>query len=232
MQATTYNQKGEKSGTIELPKDLFEVKLNPDLVYQVAVTQMANRRQGTAHTKNRGEVSGGGKKPWKQKGTGRSRHGSSRTPIWRHGGVVFGPRNDKIYGGRLNKKMRRSALAMALSAKVGSNALIMMDSLELEGFKTREMALILQNLRKNVNDFKEGTVLIALPEFTKNTILACRNEAAKLNTLDLLNVKYVVMPVKSIDVIPRLEESGDKIKKAKVEKTEKPAGKTKSAKAK
>jgi len=120
MEAIVYNQKGEKLNAVNLPESVFGLKMNPDLVYQVAVTQAANRRRITAHTKDRGEVSGGGKKPWRQKGTGRSRHGSNRSPIWRHGGVVFGPRNDKVYGGKINKKMRRKALAMVLSAKASA----------------------------------------------------------------------------------------------------------------
>ena len=94
MESKVYNQKGEAVGTIELPKAVFEVKNNPDLMYQVTTTQAANRRQGTAHTKTRGEVSGGGKKPWRQKGTGRARAGSNRSPIWRKGGTVFGPNHE------------------------------------------------------------------------------------------------------------------------------------------
>ena len=210
MLAKTYNQKGEVAGQIELPKDIFEVAINADLVYQVVTTQMGNRRQGTAHSKNRGEVSGGGKKPWKQKGTGRARHASNRSPIWRHGGVVFGPRNDKIYGGKINKKMRRKALAMVLSAKVADNSLIMMDSLELAQAKTREMSQILVNLRKVAENFKSGSILIALPKYEKNTVLAARNlpkvmtmEAAKLNVLDLLNTKYLLMPVGSLEAITK-----------------------------
>jgi len=148
MLAKTYNQQGEITGQIELPSDLFEVKINPDLVYQVVITQMANQRQGNAHTKDRGEVSGGGKKPWRQKGTGRARHASNRSPIWRHGGVVFGPRNDKIYGGKINKKMRRKALAMVLSAKLASDLLIVIDDLSLNQPKTKEMAAIISHIKK------------------------------------------------------------------------------------
>ena len=212
MLAKTYNQKGEVAGQIELPKDLFEVKVNPDLVYQVAVTQMGNRRQSNAHTKGRGEVSGGGKKPWKQKGTGRARAGSNRSPVWRHGGVVFGPTNEKVYGGKINKKMRRKALAMVLSAKLADNSLIMMDKLVVDQPKTKEMVMILANIRKSVETFKSGTILIALPGYEKTVILASRNidgvetiEAAKLNVLDLLNTKYLLMPVKAIDSIARLD---------------------------
>ncbi|UMX47574.1 MAG: 50S ribosomal protein L4 [Candidatus Nealsonbacteria bacterium DGGOD1a] len=208
MQVTTYNQKGEAAGTIELPKDLFEVKMNRDLVYQVATTQMNNRRQSTAHTKGRGQVSGGGKKPWRQKGTGRARQGSIRSPQWRHGGVVFGPTNEKIYGGKINKKMRRKALAMILTAKVSANSLFFLESLAVSQPKTKEMLRVLESVRKVNDNFKKGKIMIALPAAAKNEILASRNladvktiEAAKLNVLDLLNTKCLLMPVGAISDI-------------------------------
>jgi large subunit ribosomal protein L4 len=226
MEATTYNIKGEKAGTVQLPDDLFAVKMNQDLVYQVAVTQAANQRQSTAHTKGRGEVSGGGKKPWRQKGTGRARQGSIRAPQWRHGGTVFGPRNEKVYGGKLNKKMRRKALAMILTAKAAENTLIMMDSLALANPKTKEMVMTLEGIRKNNSNFGSGTMLIALAGYDKNAVLAARNieqiktiEAEKLNVLDLLNSKYLLMPVAALDSIPRV---GGKTEA----KDEKPAKKT------
>lgn len=210
MLAKTYNQEGEVTGEIELPKNIFEVPMNPDLVYQVATTQMGNLRQGNAHTKNRGEVSGGGKKPWKQKGTGRARQGSIRSPQWRHGGVVFGPRKDKVYGGKTNKKMRRKAMFMALSAKAAGNSLFVMDSLKLEKAKTREMAQIIGNLKNKIENFKRGTVLIALPSYDQNVVLAARNvagtrtiEAVKLNLLDLLNTKYLLIPQETVSVLSK-----------------------------
>lgn len=211
MEAAIYNQKGEKSGSIELPGDIFEVKMNSDLVYQVAVTQMANRRQVTAHTKDRGEISGGGRKPWRQKGTGRSRHGSTRSPIWRHGGVAFGPRKDKVYGGKVNKKMRRKALAMVLSAKAANNDLMLLDALKIDEPKTKKMAAVLQAAGKTNNNFAKAKILIALPEFERNSVLSGRNiidvktvEAAKLNVLDLLNAKCLLMPVDSVHIIEKI----------------------------
>lgn len=220
MQVTTYNQKGEKAGTVDLPKAVFEVAMNPDLVYQVAVTQMGNRRQGTAHSKDRGEVSGGGKKPWRQKGTGRSRQGSIRSPQWRHGGVVFGPRNERVYGGKINKKMKRKALAMILSAKVAGDCLVMIDNLEIGQPKTKEMVEILKNIKKSVLKSERGKFLVALDghDKNKNMILASRNipgvktmDAAQLNVLDLLNSKYLLMPVAAVDRVVTLGEdiSGD-----------------------
>lgn len=218
METAIYNQKGEKTGMMNLPKNLFEVKMNPDLVYQVAVTQAANRRQGTAHTKDRGEVSGGGKKPWRQKGTGRARHGSTRSPIWRHGGVAFGPRKDKVYGGKINKKMRRKAMAMVLSAKASSGTIVLFDKFEFEMPKTKTMAQILEVAKKVNDNFRTGKILIALPEFEKNAVLSGRNisnvetiEAAKLNVLDLLNAKCLLMTeaaVKSVEKIISGDNNG------------------------
>ena len=224
MEAIVYNQKGEKAKVMDLPEGVFGVKMNPDLVYQVAVTQAANRRRITAHTKDRGEVSGGGKKPWRQKGTGRSRHGSNRSPIWRHGGVVFGPRNDKVYGGKINKKMRRKALAMVLSSKAAQNTLILLDDLKIDNSKTKEMAKILTAVKKANANLEKGKILIALPEFEKTLILAGRNipnlatiEAAKLNVLDLLNAKCLLMPIESVEVIERTIAAGKEKENNKTE---------------
>ncbi len=225
MEAVIYNQKGEKTRTMELPKNIFEVKTNTDLVYQVATTQAANRRQVTAHTKDRSEVSGGGKKPWRQKGTGRSRHGSTRSPIWRHGGVAFGPRNDKVYGGKINKKMRRKALAMILSAKVSTGTMMLLDSLETDQPKTKQVIQILEAVKKNNANFQKGKILIALSGIEKNTVLAGRNipgvetiEAVKLNVLDLLNFKCLLMPAESIEAIAGIFGKGGEVKEKRTKK--------------
>lgn len=229
MEAIVYNQKGEKLNAVNLPESVFGLKMNPDLVYQVAVTQAANRRRITAHTKDRGEVSGGGKKPWRQKGTGRSRHGSNRSPIWRHGGVVFGPRNDKVYGGKINKKMRRKALAMVLSAKVSDGMMVLVDKIEFDAPKTKVMAQMLEAIKKVNENFKTGKVLVVLPEFEKNAVLSGRNipgaemiEAAKLNTLDLLNAKCLLLPSAAVKVVERIVGGGENEKsEKKSEKQEK-----------
>jgi len=229
MEAIVYNQKGEKAKVMDLPEGVFGVKMNPDLVYQVAITQAANRRRITAHTKDRGEVSGGGKKPWRQKGTGRSRHGSNRSPIWRHGGVVFGPRNDKVYGGKINKKMRRKALAMVLSAKASGGMMVLIDKMEFDAPKTKVMAQMLEAIKKVNENFKTGKVLVALPEFEKNAVLSGRNipgaemiEAAKLNTLDLLNAKCLLLPSAAVKVVERIVAGGENEKsEKKSEKQEK-----------
>ena len=205
MKYPIYNQEGKEEGNIILPKEIFEVALNSDLVHQVAVSQMSNKRQVSAHTKNRSEVRGSGKKPWRQKGTGRARHGSIRSPLWRGGGITFGPRTEKVFEKDIPKKMRRKALFMTLSEKAKNNQLVVLD--EIKSFdkkpKTKEMAKILNKLPS-----KGGTLLISLPKYDKNIFLAARNikktavaEARNLNALELLNHKYLLITKDSIKTI-------------------------------
>lgn len=203
-----YNQKGEEVGTTLLPKEIFNVKINSDLVHQVMVSQMANRRKVVAHTKGRGEVRGGGRKPWRQKGTGRARHGSIRSPLWRGGGVTFGPRKEKIFKKKIPKKMKRKALFMVLSGKFKNNLLIILDKMKLEKAKTKFLVQLFENLRAKIKNLKEGNVLIALPDYDKDVILAARNLseidtlwARDLNVLDVLSSKYLILPKDSIKVI-------------------------------
>ena len=208
MKINVYNQEGKEVGQTLLPKEIFDVKMNPDLVYQVVVSQMANRRKVIAHTKNRGEVRGGGKKPWRQKGTGRARHASIRSPLWRHGGITFGPTKGKVFKKQIPKKMKRLALFMALSEKVKNNLLILLDKLKIEQPKTKFTAQVIENLKSKIENFKKGSILIALPELDKNIILAARNlpdvktvQAKDLNCLDLLSLKYLIIPRDSVKVI-------------------------------
>jgi large subunit ribosomal protein L4 len=168
---------------------------------------MANRRKTIAHTKTRAEISGGGRKPWRQKGTGRARHGSIRSPIWRHGGVVFGPRKEKIFEKEIPKKMRKKALLMVLSAKAKENLLILLDSLKIEKPKTKSMAKIIENLKSKIENLK-GSSLIVLPKKDEIIFRAGRNipdlgivEARNLNVLDLLSFKYLLLPKETIKVI-------------------------------
>ena len=203
MLIDTYNQKGEKVGQTRLPKEIFEVKINTDLVHQVVLCQTANKRQKSAHTKDRSDVRGGGAKPWRQKGTGRARAGSNRSPIWRGGGVTFGPTKDKVFKKRIPKKMKRKALLMVLSEKVKSNSLILLDELKIKETKTKEILEVLKKL-----PCKEKTCLIALPALDKKVVLAARNipkintiESRNLNVLDLLSSKYLLMPKATIKTI-------------------------------
>ena len=203
MKVSVYDQQGKEIGQTLLPKEIFDVKVNPDLLHQVVVSQMANRRQVLAHTKDRGEVSGGGRKPWRQKGTGRARHGSIRSPLWRHGGVTFGPTKARVFKKKINKKMKRKALLMVLSAKAKEKTLIVLDNLKIEKPKTKLVAGILKKL-----PCQQQSCLIALPGMDKNMISASRNiarvetrQAKDLNALDLLNFKYLVMPKSAIKII-------------------------------
>lgn len=205
MKAIVYNQKGEKAGEVSLPKEIFDVKLNSDLLHQVVVSQMANKRQITAHTKDRSEVSGGGKKPWRQKGTGRARHGSIRSPLWKGGGITFGPRKDRIFEKTLPKKMRRKALFMVFSEKAKGNLLVILDKIQIDKPKTKEFAKILRKL-----PCKENSCLIALPEYDKKVFLSARNikktnivEARNLNVIDLMSSKYLLMGKDTIKTIEK-----------------------------
>lgn len=148
MESIIYNQKGEKAGTIALPAKVFGAQWNADLVHQVVTSLSSSARAGTAHTKNRGEVSGGGKKPWKQKGTGRARHGSIRSPLWIGGGVTHGPRSEKNYDRKVNKKMKKQALLSLLSAKQRDGEVFFVNFLAISEIKTKEARAILTALGK------------------------------------------------------------------------------------
>jgi len=203
MKAILYNQEGKETGEVSLPKEIFQIPLNSDLVHQVVISQMANKRKVIAHTKTRSEVRGGGRKPWKQKGTGRARHGSIRSPLWKGGGVTFGPTNERVFTRRIPKKMRRKALFMVLSEKLKNNVLIFLDKLAVEEPKTKFMAEILKKL-----PLKKGSTLIVLDGMDKKTILAARNipniktiQAKELNCVDLLNFKYLIMSKDGVSVV-------------------------------
>ena len=202
MKIDIYNQEGKIVGNATLPKDIFGVEFNADLVHQIAVSLSANKRQISAHAKMRGEVSGSGKKPWRQKGTGRARHGSIRSPLWKGGGVTHGPRNDRIFEREIPKKMRRKALLMVLSQKAKNSQLLVLDKIESIG-KTKEMANSLKTL-----PCKGQATLIALPNYDKKIFLAARNikktsieDARNLNVLQLLNYKYLLLTKDSIKTI-------------------------------
>lgn len=143
-----YNMNGEVKGKVKLNDEVFAVPYNASVVHQALIRQLANRRSGTASTKTRAEVSGGGRKPWRQKGTGRSRHGSNRSPLWRKGGITFGPR-PRDYSKDMPRKMRRLALKCALSVKVGENKMMALEELKMSAPRTREFVGVLGNLKIN-----------------------------------------------------------------------------------
>jgi len=205
MKTAVYNQQGKETASTLLPKDIFEIKMNDDLVHQVAVSQIANRRRIIAKTKDRSEVRGGGRKPWQQKGTGRARVGSNRSPIWKGGGVTFGPRTERIFKKRIPKKMRRKALFMILSAKAKDNLIFVLDSIKTEMPKTKPMAKVFNSLF-----LKNGSGLVVLAARDLNTIKSIRNiekvgviQAKDLNPLDLLSYKHLIVTKESLEIIKK-----------------------------
>lgn len=204
MKTDIYNIQGKKAGTVELPETIFGVKWNDSLMHQVVTVMQANARTLVAHSKNRGDVRGGGKKPWQQKGTGRARHGSSRSPIWRGGGVTHGPRNDKVYARALPKKMRAKALFMALSRKLKDGELIFVDSFALTAPKTADAKKALMALA-SVKGFGRLTAgknaaFIATTERTDATTKSFSNissvdsdTVANLNPVTVLKYKYLII---------------------------------------
>ena len=186
-----YNMQGETVGTIELNDAVFGVKVNEHLVHEAVVAQLANKRQGTQSAKTRSEVSGGGKKPWRQKGTGHARQGSTRAPQWTGGGIVFAPK-PRDYSIRLNKKERRLAIKSVLTSKVQDSKFFVLDELKLDEIKTKKVKAVLDAL-------KVQKAVIVLPEMDKNVILSAKNipgvitaQANLINTYDLLKYDAVV----------------------------------------
>lgn len=195
MEIVVYNQQGKiMEEKMKLPKDIFEVPMNVDLVHQVLISHTANQRQNSAHTKDRSEVRGGGRKPWRQKGTGRARHGSIRSPLWKGGGATFGPRNEKNWEKDIPKKMKRKALFMILSEKAKNNLLVILDKLEMEKPKTKEMAKIISKLpcsngSRLVLTSDDGKIFLSARNIARTGVTEARN----INVLDLLNHKYLLI---------------------------------------
>lgn len=198
-----FNIEGKQVGDMELNDDIFAVEINEALLHQVVVNQLANRRQGTVATKNRALVRGGGRKPWRQKGTGRARVGSIRSPIWVGGGVVFGPAPGD-YSYKIPKKARRAALKSALSAKVRDAKFVIVDQLAIDKPKTKKMVEILEALDAKTK------ALVVLSEWDTNIYLALRNipntllaKSVGLNVYDILNHDKIVI---TKDAVAKLEE--------------------------
>jgi large subunit ribosomal protein L4 len=201
MQVPVYNVQGKQVNQAELRDDIFAVPVSEGLMYQALVRQMANARLGTHKTKTRGEVSGGGRKPWRQKGTGRARQGSTRAPHWRGGAVIFGP-VPRSYRQQMPRKMRRQALRSALSAKAASSQVVLLDSLKMAEPKTKEMLALLQSLSIG------SSALILVPGHDEVLLRSVRNlpkvrtlVAQYLNVRDLLQFDYVVMALDSLAII-------------------------------
>ncbi|EMT45645.1 50S ribosomal protein L4 [Anoxybacillus flavithermus] len=196
-----YNQNGENIGEIELNDAVFGIEPNKHVLFEAVIMQRASLRQGTHKTKNRAEVSGGGRKPWRQKGTGRARQGSIRSPQWRGGGIVFGP-VPRSYSYKLPKKVRRLAIKSALSSKVLENNIVVLDNLALEAPKTKEMVKILNNLSVG------RKALIVTADANENVILSARNipgvtvvTASGINVLDVLNHDKLVITKAAVEKV-------------------------------
>lgn len=205
MKAPIYNAKGKEAGSIELPESVFGAKRNSALVHQVVTAMQANTRTTIAHTKGRAEVRGGGKKPWAQKGTGRARHGSIRSPIWRGGGVAHGPLKEKDYSQKINKKMRANALKTVLSDKVRESRLILLEDTGLTAPKTKDARALLTALG-TVKGFAEvatrrnNAVLFAVPSKTDAVAKSFRNmknvlveETRTIHPVNVLKYRYLVL---------------------------------------
>jgi len=204
-------KEGNKAIASDLPKGIFNVPMNANLVHQIITSQLANRRQNIAHAKSRAEVSGGGIKPWRQKGTGRARQGSIRSPLWIGGGVALGPRNDKILSKTIPQKMKRKALMMVLSSKAQDGYLVLLEEIKIDEPKTKKAIEFL-----NKNSINGESCLIALSKMDKNIILAMRNiprvetiQAKDLNCLDLLSHRYLILDKKGIEEIKKTFKRGE-----------------------
>jgi len=214
MKVKVYNQIAEEVGEQELSPDVFGLEINEALVHQVATAQMANQRQTLAHTKVRNEVRGGGKKPWKQKGTGRARAGSSRSPIWIGGGITFGPRKDVNFSKKVNDKMKQKATLMALSDRAKTENLAVLDKLELKESKTKKANEIVSNIEKKIISEKDvkskRSFLIIVEKKNEEIKRAMANlegvqviNLNNINIVDLLKYRNLVLTVNTVKEIEK-----------------------------
>jgi large subunit ribosomal protein L4 len=215
LNASVYTQEGKKSGSLALNAEVFGAKWNADLVHQVITAMQANARQPIAHTKDRSEVSGGGKKPWQQKGTGRARHGSSRSPIWRHGGVTHGPRNDRDFSQKINRKMKVKALYSVLSKKFADGEVLFLSDVSLKAPKTKDARAMLTTLGsitgfEKLADRRNNAMYMILPKADATVKKSFQNmgnvlvgTVSTLNPVDVLSYKYLVLasPDETVKVI-------------------------------
>mgnify|MGYP005813044653 CR=1 FL=1 len=208
MKANVYNENGEVIKEIDLASQIFEIEMNEDLLHQAVRTMLSNRRKPIADTKGRGEVRGGGKKPWKQKGTGRARQGSIRSPLWKGGGVTFGPLKERNFSLKINKKMKDKALKMALSLRAKENKIFVLEKdLNFENNKTKEAQKFLTNFFKDqpkpklliVDSFQNEETAKALNNLPKTKWLKIEN----LNILDLINYESLMISQKSIEKLTK-----------------------------
>ncbi len=199
---SVYNMEGKEVGNIELSDEVFGVEINENLVHQAVLKQLADNRQGTQKAKTRSEVSGGGKKPWRQKGTGHARQGSTRSPQWTHGGVVFAP-VPRDYSIKMNKKEKRYALKSALTSRVQEEKFIVLDELKLDEIKTKKFAEVLSALKVN-------KAIVILDSMDKNAILSARNIpdviTAQVNTINTYDIMKYNTVITTKAAVQKLEE--------------------------
>ncbi|MFT7506957.1 MAG: large subunit ribosomal protein L4 [Acidimicrobiales bacterium] len=226
MDTKIFTQDGKENGKVTLPESVFGVNWNADLVHEVVVSMKSNARAGTAHTKDRSEVRGGGAKPWKQKGTGRARHGSRRSPIWSGGGVTFGPRSEKDYSKKINKNLRAKAFAITLSKKFADGEMIFVDNFAFEAPKASEAKASVVALAKGTGieelaTKRKNTALVVLSKRDENTEKSFQNfgnievvQAKDINTVDLLTYKYVIVADPSVSIEALANRAAKKNEKA------------------
>ncbi|MCC7469841.1 MAG: 50S ribosomal protein L4 [Bacteroidetes bacterium] len=205
MEAKIYNKEGKEAGKIDLPKEIFGLRANADLVHQVFTSMNSNMRANTAKVKDRSEVSGTGKKPWQQKGTGRARHGSKRSPIWVKGGVAHGPTNERNFKKKINKKMNAKALFTVLSEKFRSGQILFVDDIAPKEIKTKDASKTLKSLSQvsgfdRLSGSKKKVAHIAVSQKSENLSKSFKNiqhvevdEVRNLNVTDVLNRKYLII---------------------------------------
>jgi len=237
LKAKVYNQQGKEVKTIDLPKSVFGVQPREEVIHQVVVAQQNNSRQVLAHAKGRAEVRGGGRKPWRQKGTGRARHGSTRSPIWVGGGVTFGPTKVRNFSKKVNKKMKRTALFMALSDRLAANEIKFVDKIDFPEIKTKKAVDLMKKLKAGDN------ILIVVEKTDQNLIKSCQNlpkvsviRADSLNVIDLLRYKELLITEKAIENLVKVylekgikdEKPEDKKEKKVKKEAKKPSVKVKA----
>lgn len=210
MKTDVYNLKNEKAGTIELPDGIFGVKWNPILVKQALEAQLANKRRPWAHAKTRAEVRGGGRKPWRQKGTGRARHGSTRSPLWVGGGKAHGPSNLRDYSQKINKKMNRLAMFSVLSKKLKDGEIKIFENLQIDVPKTKQLAAILKPLLDFKKKQKNFDTLLVADKENKNVMRASSNlpktkalRPESLNIYDIMNYKNIFIERDTVGILSK-----------------------------
>ncbi len=208
MKIKVYNQSAKEVSELEVSDKVFGLKANAELIHQAVVAQMSNERQVLADTKDRSEVRGGGKKPWKQKGTGRARVGSSRSPLWRGGGVIFGPTSDRNFSVKINKKMKQKALLMSISDKITNSSFVVLDKLELPEFKTKNFNAFLSAIEKEVLAVDRRSVLLINANKDEKVKYSGRNlkgveiiNLENLNILDILKYRNLIMTEEAVKKI-------------------------------